>query len=314
MKFLKSSLWRIIFCAMLCLTLASEKASAGEEDIAYVKEVLNESQSIESGQTWANVTLLGPLGKINVEVNSKSVFKPELSAKGEMVMTYTALWGVSGKKVYPFYFTEENNEPTAYWSSNGKWYKEVNKNQKIDSRLLIEGAAVAKLKDGDLIKDAKTIFDNDIQRKVEVVFDGKAIGGILQEIVDAEKAKKDEKKKSSADKEIKFFLQNLGDMPAILTIDVKTKRITAAEAELSPVLRKAAEAGARAYMPQATPDHLEVINRLLDSCTLKIDAVYTMHNSVSGAEISVPQEAKAAAVFSDEMRRRPSMMPFFPFF
>ena len=304
MKFVKNVFFSLAICFMTAVSFFSGTAFAGEEDVAYVKEVLLVNSDLKSGQTWMNITLLSPVAKANFEINSKDIVKPEVFCKGEMTSTFTAIWGQKMEVKTPFYMEEVNDNPVAYWQYENKWYKVCDsfESKKLDS--LIETAMLSKLTpDSKFIKSARIVFDNDIQRRVEVVVDGQAIGELMKEfseIIDAQTkaVPADEKAKAAeieAKKAIEFIYSSLGDMPVELTVDAKTMRITALKADISPTIRNVATSAVNQYYPAATADQREMFDRLLNSCTMTIDAVYTMHNNVETDMVAVPENVKAAA-------------------
>lgn len=304
MKKVKHLFGRFFVCVVTCMVMLCGTAFAAEEDIAYVKDVLAANRDLTSGQTWANIVFVSPIVKGTVEVNGKEIFQPNVFCKGEANFTGSGIWGDSIKCKIPFYMEEVDDNPVSYWQYNEQWYKVADtfKTKKLDS--LIEATMMAKIaSDSAFIKSAETVFNNDIQRRVQVIIDGKAIGELLKElteIIDQETkaVPVDAKAKANqigAKKAMEFFYASLGNLPVEYTIDVATKRITALKADVSPTLRNVAVSAVNQYMPGATADQKEMLDRLLNSCTLKIDAVYTMHDNVKLENVAVPANVKAAA-------------------
>lgn len=304
MQLFKNLFGRIVMGIVACMVIVSGTAFAAEQDIAYVKEVLTKNQDLSSGQTWMNITLLSPVAKAKVELNSKDIIKPDVFCKGEMITNLSAIWGYKQEIKMPFYMEKVDDNPVVYWQYDGKWYKifDIAHTKKMDS--LIETAMLSQLSpDSPIIKSADIVFDNNIQRRVNVVLDGKAIGALLLEITDiidqqAKSAPKDDKAKGAemeAKEAAKFLYSSLGDMPLELTVDAATMRITALKADVSPTLRKVIVAAVDQYYPVANADQKEMLDRLLNSCTLTVDAVYTMHNNVAAEMVAVPADVKAAA-------------------
>ena len=306
MKSFKNYFCRIAFCVM-ALVMVCGSAFAAEEDVQYVKEILAANQDIESGQTWMNMTIVSPVGKANVELNCQSILKPQVFCKGESVATYTTILGNGETIKVPFYVKENNGRPVTYWNYKDKWMKFEDVTGEAYSRDFIIAAAMAKLQqDSKLIKDAETVFNNNIQRRVKVLMDGKELGDYVKTIAASTAGKNDKNASEEAKQMVDFIYNSLGDMPIVYTIDVETNRITALEADITPMIRNVAVSAVKKFLPAATPDHKEVIDRLLQSFTIKVDAVYTMHNKVDAAAIAVPKEAEQAEDFISAMVNKES--------
>lgn len=308
MNNLTKKICRTLSGAAACLIFLTGEAGASEAEVQYVKSLMVANEEVRSGESCMDMTLLSPVGKLKLEVNSQDIVKPHTLAQGEAVASYTAVWGMEGRFAVPFYVEEKDGETAAYWKYDGKWSKFIDKSGNVNAQAMLDAATLARLQaNSQLIKDAETTFNDGIKRRINVILSGRDIGAFMKEIVaiGAAEEKKTGKEPVLAgqQEQINAVLDKLGDIPIELTVDVRANRITMLTADASPTIRSIAAAAVDKFLPQASADQREVIDRLLESCTLKIKAAYTRQNLIDPSTIVLPAEAKNAVDFVEEVKK-----------
>jgi hypothetical protein len=230
--------------------------------------------------------------QIEYTVDGRGDMQPAVALQGTMHVTMTNLLGMETRHDSPFYARQEGNDLICYVrSGNGTWEKSIMK--KFSSMMQRSKTQSAKDYAAECVsgvKQVKVLQDTAENRTLQVTFDSKKIGGLVEKKMNAANL---DTKEQNEQKKLQEVMDVMGDIDFTMTVDKKTKYITSIVGDLTEPCRRVAGAMlAESGNMKAT--QRGILQGLIDGSTLKIEVTQQDFNAI--APVVVPEEVIKGAV------------------
>ena len=279
------------------LMLPGTAFAASKADLQYVQEVCQQYQQQKSGNMTVHLTFLSSFAKADGNIVFQGAQQPTLLLKGTADGTYTLVFGTTKSASIPFYLEQSEKNILVYYKQTKEWQK---------AEIPFSAQEYAKLmqQDGDMqdVKEVKVIADNATERTLQITLAKESIikdiraGMGKQEAVPANLSPDKKKKWQNEQKQQQVMIDkicdSIQDYNLTWVVDKSTRQLKRESMDLTPILRASAGGALAAAKDQLKPAQQEVLQRMIDSCSLQFDVVN--QPTATAEKVVIPENVKKA--------------------
>ena len=279
------------------LILPGTAFAASKADLQYVQEVCQQYQQQKTGNTTAHLTFLSSFAKADGNIVFQGEIQPSLLLKGTADGTYTLVFGTSRQASIPFYLEQSEKNMMVYYKQTKEWQK---------AEIPFTAKEYAKMMQQDVhmqdVKDVKVIADNATERTLQITLTKESIIKEIRAEIDKtaaipanlspDKKKQWQKEQKQQMMMIDKICASIQDYNFTWVVDKSTRQLKRESMDLTPLLRASADGMLAAAKDQIKSDQQEVLQRMIDSCSLQLDVVNQPAATVE--KVVIPENVKKA--------------------
>lgn len=303
-KTLTGALLGFILAAVMLLPV--QVSAAAPADMQFLREAYEASLAQKSGSVVEHFTLLSPYAKAVGNVSLEGTWNPALLVKGEASGNYMTFIGLQKTGQVPFYLEQQPKQLAIYFKLGQAWQKIMAPVDAAEMADMMQVQSVDEVM--SLTKDVKMLKTTGNDCTMLVTLDRDKVASLMRAYsakaaqAEAKNAKKTDKKALAEQQKMMDTICNaLVDMDYTWTVDKTTKQSKNVSMDLTTVIRPIAKACLAANRDKIAPDQQEVLDCLIDSCSLKMDAVYK--NDGQEAKVVLPKEVQQAKEYKPELTK-----------
>ena len=269
---------------------AENAALTGETAAQYLQESLEAMGTVKSGSYTVTLEGVSSGMKVNGIMAFKGTTKPELAIGGTMTTIMSSLVGRETRQEHPFYSVQEGNDLVSYMqNSQGTWEKSITR----DFAQMMKSSAAKSSQEAlselmPAVSSVKLLQETETNRQLQVTIDMQKLSAAADKQMESLKMKAEDREK------VQKYLNAMGNVDVMLTIDPSTKYVTSMTSDLTDPCRRLAGT-VLADSKTLSAVQRELTQRIIDGSTLKLSAAEGDFNAVQAAVVPADVKEKAVA-------------------